>query len=226
MLIVLEGLDGAGKSTQLRLLSDYVAAKGKDVEHLHFPRYDAPVIGDMIAGFLRGDFGAIDTVHPKVVAYLFAQDRREAAPMIASKLASGKCVVLDRYVYSNIAFQCSKIADPAEAGALRDWIFRTEYVDFGIPKPDLNIFLDVPISFVDDKLKHSREGDDNRNYLHGKSDIHEASIEFQKRVRAIYLKQCELDPSFIRIDCSSSIGDMLPSSEIFAKISQYIDKLF
>lgn len=226
MLIVLEGLDGAGKSTQLRLLSDYVAGKGQEVEHLHFPRYEAPVIGDMIAGFLRGDFGAIDTVHPKVVAYLFAQDRRDAAPSIREKLASGKCVVLDRYVYSNIAFQCSKVADPAEAVALRDWIFRTEYVDFGIPKPDLNIFLDVPISFVDDKLKHSREGDDNRDYLHGKADIHEASIEFQKKVRAIYLKQSELDPSFIRIDCSSPSGAMLPSSEIFAKISRHIDKLF
>jgi len=226
MLIVLEGLDGAGKSTQMRLLSEYLAGKGREVEHLHFPRYEAPVIGDMIAGFLRGDFGAIDTVHPKVVAYLFAQDRREAAPLIMEKLACGKCVVLDRYVYSNIAFQCSKVASASEASALRDWIFQTEYVDFAIPKPDLNIFLDVPISFVDDKLKHSREGDDNRDYLHGKSDIHEADIEFQKKVRAIYLKQSELDPSFIRIDCSSPSGAMLPSSEIFEKISQRIDKLF
>lgn len=225
MLIVLEGLDGAGKSTQLRLLSDYVAARGRDVEHLHFPRYDAPVIGDMIAGFLRGDFGAIDTVHPKVVAHLFAQDRREAAPMIREKLASGKCVVLDRYVYSNIAFQCSKMDDVAEASALRDWIFHTEYEVFGIPKPDLNIFLDVPISFVDDKLKHSREGDDNREYLHGKADIHEASIEFQKKVRDIYLKQCELDSSFMRVDCSSASGSMLPSEEIFAKIRFHVDKL-
>jgi len=225
MLIVLEGLDGAGKSTQLRLLSDYIASKGHQVEHMHFPRYEAPVIGEMIAGFLRGDFGAIDTVHPKVVAYLFAQDRRDAAASIRDRLASGKCVVLDRYVYSNIAFQCSKVDDPSQASALRDWIFRTEYEEFAIPKPDLNIFLDVPISFVDDKLKHSREGDDNREYLHGKSDIHEASIEFQKKVRAIYLKQCELDSSFIRIDCSSASGAMLPSEEIFAKIRSHVDKL-
>lgn len=225
MLIVLEGLDGAGKSTQLRLLSDYIASMGRQVEHMHFPRYEAPVIGEMIAGFLRGDFGAIDTVHPKVVAYLFAQDRRDAAASIRERLASGKCVVLDRYVYSNIAFQCSKVADPSQASALRDWIFRTEYEEFAIPKPDLNIFLDVPISFVDDKLKHSREGDDNREYLHGKSDIHEASIEFQKKVRAIYLKQCELDSSFIRIDCSSASGAMLPSEEIFAKIRSHVDEL-
>ncbi len=70
MLIVLEGLDGAGKSTQLKMLSDHIAAKGLQVDYLHFPRYDAPVIGGMIAGFLRGDFGAIDQVHPQVVAYL------------------------------------------------------------------------------------------------------------------------------------------------------------
>lgn len=226
MLIVLEGLDGAGKSTQLRLLSDYLAGKGKQVEHMHFPRYEAPVIGDMIAGFLRGDFGAIGTVHPKVVAYLFAQDRREAAPVIREKLASGKCVVLDRYVYSNIAFQCSKLDCPEESDSLRDWIFNTEYGDFAIPKPDLNLFLDVPISFVDDKLRHSREGDDNRDYLHGKADIHEADIGFQKKVRAIYLRQSEIDSSFIRVDCSSPDGEMLPSDAIFAKIRTETDKLF
>ena len=110
MLIVLEGLDGAGKSTQLKMLSDYVAAGGKEVEHLHFPRYDAPVFGNMIARYLRGDYGAIDAVHPQIVALLFAEDRRTAAPLLREKLDEGKCVILDRYVYSNIAFQCSKTA--------------------------------------------------------------------------------------------------------------------
>ena len=133
----------------------------------------------MIAGFLRGDFGAIDQVHPQVVAYLFAEDRRDAAPLIREKLAAGHCVILDRYVYSNIAFQCSKMSDDESAERLRDWIFDTEYNIYDIPKPDLNLFLDVPISFVDDKLHHSREGDDDRDYLNGKADIHEASIEFQ-----------------------------------------------
>ena len=225
MLIVLEGLDGAGKSTQLKMLSDHVAARGIQVDYLHFPRYEAPVIGGMIAGFLRGDFGAIDQVHPQVVAYLFAEDRRDAAPLIREKLAEGHCVILDRYVYSNIAFQCSKMPDAAAAERLRDWIFDTEYREYAIPKPDLNLFLDVPISFVDDKLHHSREGDDHRDYLEGKSDIHEADIEFQKRVREVYLAQCARDPQFIRIDCGDDRGRMLPAEAIFAKIAAAADNL-
>ncbi|MBO4571221.1 MAG: dTMP kinase [Bacteroidales bacterium] len=224
MLIVLEGLDGAGKSTQLKMLSEYMAACGKEVEHLHFPRYDAPVFGGMIAGYLRGDYGAIDAVHPQIVALLFAEDRRTAAPMIREKLEAGRCVILDRYVYSNIAFQCSKAASDEEARALRDWILDVEYRQFGIPVPDLNLFLDVPISFVDDKLRNAREGSD-RDYLEGKSDIHEASIEFQKRVRAIYLEQCEADPGFRRIDCSGKDDRMLPAEAIFERIKAQIDSL-
>lgn len=222
MLIVLEGLDGAGKSTQLKMLSDYMSGSGREVEHLHFPRYDAPVFGEMIARYLRGDFGAIDAVHPQVVALLFAEDRRGAAPMLREKMESGKCVILDRYVYSNIAFQCSKTASPGEARALRDWILDVEYRQFAIPVPDLNLFLDVPISFVDDKLRNAREGSD-RDYLEGGSDIHEADIEFQKRVRAIYLEQCQADPGFIRIDCSDEDGAMLPADAVFGRIKSHID---
>ena len=224
MLTVLEGLDGAGKSTQLRMLSDYMVSCGKEVEHLHFPRYDAPVFGGMIARYLRGDYGAIDSVHPQIVALLFAEDRRSAAPLLRKMLDEDRCVILDRYVYSNIAFQCSKTASDEEAHALRDWILDIEYRQFGIPVPDLNLFLDVPISFVDDRLHETREGDD-RSYLEGKNDIHEADIGFQKRVRTIYLEQCEADASFRRIDCSGSDGRMLPAEAIFEKIKSHIDNL-
>jgi hypothetical protein len=115
-----------------------------------------------------------------------------------------------------------KIADPDEAERLRDWIFNTEYGDFCLPVPDLNIFLDVPIGFVESKLRSQRGGTD-REYLEGGQDIHEADIEFQKRVRAIYKRQCELDPKFIRIDCSDEYGEMLPPGAIFAKIQEIID---
>ena len=131
-------------------------------------------------------------------------------------------MLLDRYVYSNIAYQCAKLSDEAEADRLRDWIFNTEYGDFSLPVPDLNIFLDVPIGFVESKLKSQRGGAD-RDYLEGGQDIHEADIEFQKRVRAIYRRQCELDPKFIRIDCSDEYGEMLPPGAIFAKIQKVVD---
>lgn len=223
MLVVLEGLDGAGKSTQVKKLRSYLESIYGTLEYIHFPRYDAPVYGDLISRFLRGDFGSNENVHPQLVALLFAEDRHGAAPGMKASLAEGKCVLLDRYVYSNIAYQCAKLADKEEAETLREWIFNTEYGSFELPRPDLNIFLDVPIGFVEEKLNSTRGGDD-REYLNGAQDIHEADIEFQKRVRDIYRRQCELDPKFIRIDCSDEYGMMMSPGAIFAKVKEVVDK--
>lgn len=222
MLVVLEGLDGAGKSTQVKKLRTYLESLYGSLEYVHFPRYDAPVYGDLISRFLRGDFGSNESVHPQLVALLFAEDRHGAAPAMKETLEKGGVILLDRYVYSNIAYQCAKLKNDQEAEALRDWIFNTEYGDFALPKPDLNIFLDVPISFVESKLKADRAGDD-RDYLAGGQDIHEADIEFQKKVRGIYQRQCELDPKFIRIDCSDEYGMMLPPGAIFEKVKAVVD---
>ena len=224
MLIVLEGLDGAGKSTQVRLLREYLGKKCPGLEYIHFPRYDAPLYGDLISRFLRGEFGSIATVHPQLVALLFAEDRHGAAPLIKEKLRSGGTVLLDRYVYSNLAYQCAKLENRDEAEALREWIINTEFGLFDEPRPDLNIFLDVPISFVEKSLSGERNGAD-RNYLHHAQDIHEKSIEFQKRVRKMYLRQAEVDASLKCVDCSDSEGRMLPPEDIFAKIKALVDNV-
>ena len=223
MLVVLEGLDGAGKSTQVKKLRNYLESLFGSIEYIHFPRYDAPVYGDLISRFLRGDFGDNETVHPQLVALLFAEDRHGAAPGMKESLAKGGTVLLDRYVYSNIAYQCAKVKNETEAEDLRNWIFNTEYGNFELPRPDLNIFLDVPIDFVEQKLRSSRGGED-RDYLEGAQDIHEADIEFQKRVRNIYRRQCEIDPDFIRIDCSDEYGMMMSLGEIFARIKAVVDE--
>ena len=222
MLIVLEGLDGAGKSTQVKMLKEYLLQRFPDLEYIHFPRYEAPVYGDLISRFLRGEFGSNSEVHPQLVALLFAEDRHGAAPSMKEALSSGKTVLLDRYVYSNIAYQCAKLKDPSEKARLRDWIFNTEYGDFGLPVPDLNLFLDVPISFVQKSLSRNRMGSD-REYLEGSKDIHEASIDFQKEVRSMYLGETARDPRFLRIDCSGQDGLMLPPDTIFKKVRETID---
>ena len=222
MLIVIEGLDGAGKSTQVRMFREYLAGVCPSLEYIHFPRYDAPVYGGLIGKFLRGGFGSIDSVHPQLVALLFAEDRHDAAPQIRSRLREGGTVLLDRYVYSNIAYQCAKLQDLQERRRLRDWIFNTEYGHFELPEPDLNLFLDVPIGFVEQSLTHHREGQD-RNYLSGAQDIHEASIAFQQAVRDMYVAETARDPKFRRIDCSGTRGEMLPPDDIFDKIKAAVD---
>ena len=223
MLIVIEGLDGAGKSTQVRLMREYLASVCPNLEYIHFPRYDAPVYGGLLGKFLRGGFGSIESVHPQLVALLFAEDRHGAAPAIKDVLAAGGTVLLDRYVYSNIAYQCAKMPDAEGAEELREWILNTEFGNFDLPRPDLNIFLDVPIGFVEESLSRSRGGAD-RGYLHGARDIHEQDLEFQKRVRAMYLRQASLDPSMVVVDCSDGAGNMLPPQDIFSKLKAVYEK--
>ncbi len=222
--IVLEGLDGAGKSTQLNKLIACIADRGGEYEYLHFPRFDAPFYGDLIARFLRGEFGMADEVSPWLVALLFAGDRAEAADMMRGWLAEGKFILTDRYVYSNIAYQCAKVGDVAEREKLADWIFDLEYNHNKLPRPDISLFLDVPFHFTESRLTEVREGDD-RTYLAGREDIHEASLDLQRKVRQVYLDRVSRDPGLVVIDCSNGYGEMDTPDKNFDKILNEIKGL-
>ena len=217
MFIVLEGLDGAGKSTQIRMLRQLFADRGVESEYVHFPRFDSPVYGQLIARFLRGEFGGVQEVDPYLVALIFAGDRADAAPQIRQWLAEGKAVVLDRYVYSNVGFQCAKLPAGEERDRLADWIVNLEFGHNALPRPDLSLFLDVPFAFTERKLSEVREGDD-RDYLQGGQDIHEASLQLQQDVRSVYLASAAKDPSLRVVDCSDASGAMESPEGIFAKL--------
>ncbi|MBQ2784173.1 MAG: dTMP kinase [Alistipes sp.] len=221
MFIVLEGLDGAGKSTQIARLKDMFLRRGVEVEYLHFPRFDAPVYGELIARFLRGELGSVEQVNPYLVALLYAGDRAECSAKIRGWIEEGKVVIADRYVYSNVGYQCAKIADDEERKALQEWIFRTEYEEFCIPRPDVSLFLDVPFSFTERKLTEQRSGDD-RDYLQGGRDIHEASLDLQRSVREVYLSSARERDDLIVVDCSNAEGAMASADAIFERITQHL----
>lgn len=221
MFIVLEGVDGSGKSTQIANLRRMFAELGIESEYLHFPRFDAPYFGDLIARFLRGELGSIDQVDPYIVALLYAGDRRDAATMINGWLKEGKVVLVDRYVYSNVGYQCAKVEDAAAREELRKWILNLEYDYFAIPKPDVSLFLDVPFAFTERKLKEQREGED-RAYLQGKEDIHEQSMELQRKVRQVYIDAAECDDNMHVVDCTQA-GEMASPEEIFSRIMKVVE---
>ena len=225
MFIVIEGLDGAGKSTQIMLMQEHFQQQGINCRFLHFPRFDSPVYGELIARFLRGEFGNANEVNPSLVALLYAGDRHNAANMINGWLNDGNAVLVDRYVYSNIAYQCAKLLDKSEQEKLCSWILDMEYNYFGIPRPDMSIFLDVPFSFVKNKLSETRDGDD-RSYLQGKKDIHEADFDLQRRVRMIYLEQAVIDNSFKIVNCVDANETMLAPNAIFDRIKNLISENF
>lgn len=215
--IVIEGLDGSGKSTQVKKLRDYFNGNNMPHEYLHFPRTDAPYYGELVAMFLRGDFGDINDVNPYLVAMLYAGDRNDAKQMIKSWLKDGKYVLVDRYVISNIAFQCAKIKSREDKEKLSSWIKGLEYDYHALPKPDINLFLDVPFSFTSEKLSNTRDGED-RDYLQGKKDIHEESLDFQMAVRETYLNEEKVDKTFHKINCFDQSDKMLPPDVIFEKV--------
>ncbi len=178
--IVIEGLDGCGKSTQIDLLTTALKNKGINTLTIHFPRRsdkESPLWGDMIKKFLDGYYGSIDTVHPELVALLFAGDRFNAANEINKNLAMGNWILCDRYVLSNIAYQGAKL--PYENWSLfANWILKAEYEYFKIPKPDLQIILTMPFHFIENNLKIRKQNLEE--------DIHEQSLSFMKNVEKMY----------------------------------------
>jgi dTMP kinase len=215
--IAIEGLDGAGKSTQIKLLTDYLSAKDIQIKFVHFPRSGEGVFGEMVARFLRGEYGAVDTVHPQLVALMFAQDRKDFATTINKWLEDGYFVIVDRYVLSNIAFQCAKIKDAEEKLYLQQWISDFEYGYNGIPKPDLSIYLDVPFTFTE-KALNKRKNDEDRAYLNGKEDIHENDFSLQLAVKLEYEKLVNKHLDITRITCYNSDNEMKSIDQIHKEI--------
>ena len=221
--IVIEGLDGAGKSTQLNKLRNLLDSKKIPFEYLHFPRVDEGVFGNLVSMFLRGDLGANNQVNPYLVALIYAGDRNDAKQTINQWIADGKLVIIDRYVYSNLAYQGAKITDAAKKNELRQWIKDLEFNYYQIPQPNLTLFLDVPFCFTTKSLTAHREGDDRR-YLQGKQDIHEADLNFQEQVRREYLDLASTEKNFELIKCYNNDNQMLPPDEVFEKIVAELTK--
>lgn len=218
---VIEGLDGSGKSTQIKLLLAYLKKHGQTCRYLHFPRTDNSLYGDLIARYLRGDLGPVESVNPYLVALIFAGDRNAAREDMENWISRKYTVVTDRYVISNIAFQCAKMTGEKEKQALKQWILELEYGHHAIPRPDMNIFLDVPFGFTKKNLTVSRRGTD-RLYLKGNKDIHEQDLELQKKVKQVYLEFAQEDPTVRILDCSDGNGEMLSPQRIFDKLRELL----
>ena len=220
--IVLEGLDGSGKSTQTTLLLEAIRNKGIDAEFIHFPRTDdsSPFYGPMLKRFLKGELGSLSEVDPWFVAMLFAGDRRNEGPSIAALLNEGKWVIADRYVLSNIAFQGAKIKSQKEKSELAHWILNTEYNVFHLPVPDQTFFIHMPLSFCRGNVLNQRSGAD-RDYLDGKTDIHEADFSFQNDVYEMYRYMLS-EPDFRLTELL--VNEPVPGpAEIHAMLMQLIE---
>ena len=171
-LIVIEGTDGSGKSTQFRLLTERVAAEGHTFQKLVFPQY-AEDSSALIRMYLRGEFGTKPSdVSAHAASTFFAVDRYASYKKVWGQwYEDGGLILSDRYTTSNAVHQASK--EPEEKqGEFLKWLYELEYDKLGLPCPDLVIYLDVPTDFTE-KMMRGREAATNTT-----ADIHEQDMEY------------------------------------------------
>ncbi len=146
-LIVIDGTDGSGKATQTKLLVKRLKEKGIRVRTLDFPQYASNFFGKFLDECLHGKQEGFSTLDPHVTSVLYAADRFESKKKIEQWIEQGIAVVLDRYVSANQIHQGGKIANIKKRGEFLQWLDTMEYEVFGIPRPDVIIYLSVPVNF-------------------------------------------------------------------------------
>ena len=171
-LIVIEGTDGSGKSTQFRLLTEHLSQDRIAFEKLVFPQYSQPSSA-LIKMYLGGEFGSHPAdVNAYAASTFYAVDRYASYKKVWGKwYEQGGLVVSDRYTTSNAVHQASKEPEDKREDFL-NWLYDFEYDKLGLPRPDLVIYLDVPTDFTEKMLRH-RESE-----THTHADIHEQDMQY------------------------------------------------
>ena len=171
-LIVIEGTDGSGKSTQFKLLTQRLTREGRDFRLIVFPQYSEPSTA-LIRMYLGGEFGQRPgDVNAYAASAFYAVDRYASFKKVwGNYYNGGGLVISDRYTTSNAVHQASKEPPENRQRSLK-WLYEFEYDHLGLPRPDLTLYLDVPTDFTE-KLLRAREQD-----THTKADIHEKDTQY------------------------------------------------
>lgn len=209
-LIAVEGIDGSGKRTQVHLLAQALTARGHSVTCFGFPNYDS-WFGKMVAQFLNGEFGPLESVDPHFSALLYAGDRFESKPRIQIALAEGAIVLADRYIGSNLAHQTAR-APREKRAAFIAWIEHLEYRIYALPREARVVYLRVPPRQAQELIARKAE----RAYTAARHDLQEASIRHLEEALAVY-DELARRPNWTRIECYAEAGAALRSPEDIAR---------
>ena len=218
-IIVIEGTDCSGKETQSKLLKSYLEQNGIKVATLSYPQYNTPT-GKIIGGPLLGKpsicpswFDNYVEVDSKVASLYFAADRRASLPVLKDLINNNEIVIIDRYIYSNMGHQGSKIEDKEERLKMYKFLETLEFDLLELPRPDLVIFLYLPYSYGEELKKNRVETLDEAE----KSQTHQIKSE------RTYLELTEIY-GFEKIDCFTN-GTVKTREEINKEVISHIKKL-
>ncbi len=210
-LIVFEGTDGSGKSTQFKLLCDRLTKEGTAFQKLVFPQYAEPSSA-LIRMYLAGEFGSHPTdVNPYAASTFYAVDRYAAWKKVWGEgYRAGGLILSDRYTTSNAVHQAGKLS-PQDQPAFFDWLFDFEYHKLGLPAPDAVIYLDMPTE-QSVKLLRSRE-----SATHTKGDIHEVDTAYLALCRETALRAAQ-HYGWKKVSCTDGTGAVRPIQDIHEEI--------
>jgi dTMP kinase len=218
--IVLEGIDGSGKRTQLEMLSKAFQSRGIASVQIAFPNYEG-FFGKLVGQFLNGNFGTLDAVDPHFSSLLYAGDRLESKPAIEGALSAGKAVLADRYIASNLAHQGSRVP-PGKRDEFVAWLKRLEYEIYALPPEDFVIYLRLPA--IEAHRLVGKKG--ARDYTILRRDILEADLAHLESAAQVY-DVLSRQPNWAAIDCwdASKRAMRLPESiheEIVATVESRV----
>ena len=205
-LIVLDGLDGSGKSTQLARLDAYFRANGTHYRQINFPDYDQPSSA-LVKQYLGGEFGGSpDAVNAYAASSFYAVDRYASYKKFWQQdYEAGALILAARYTTSNAIHQMGKLPR-TEWDAYLEWLEYYEYTLLGLPRPDRVLFLDMPLEISQKLLMTRYEGDSE------KRDIHERDLSYLATCRESALYAA--DRLGWTVICCGKDGEPLPMDTI------------
>lgn len=223
-LIVLDGTDGSGKATQAKLLLARLKKEGYKVKALDFPQYEKNFFGKLVGECLAGQHGDFIAIDPHIASVLYAADRFESKKTLEKWLKAGCVVVLDRYVSANQIHQGGKITDTKKRKKFLEWLDTLEFKIYGIPRPNLVCYLDVPRVISDRLLIQGRQGMSVNRAVKGKQDLAEKDKKHLDAARESALKIIKQGNAWERIVCAPK-GELLSREEIAEQIWNQVKKV-
>lgn len=216
LLIVIEGGDGSGKTTQFNLLKDRLIEEGHEVETVDFPQYGKPS-ALMVEKYLNGDFGTAKDVGAYRASIFYAADRYEASFRMKEWLDQGKIILANRYATSNMVHQSGKIKNIAERDNFLEWLDDLEFGIFEIPRPDLVFFMNISAEISQALALQKKKRHEN---IDTKNDIHENDLS--------HLKDALEAGNYVAkkygwqiIDCDDGTGKMRSIEDIHGEVYKY-----
>jgi len=223
-LIVIDGTDGSGKTTQVVYLTKRLKKEGFKVKVVDFPEYYKNFFGKFIGHCLSEQYYNWLNIHPKIASVMYAADRWESSEEMRKWLEGGYVVIANRYVSANQIHQGGKIKSGKKRADFMKWLNDMEYNVFGIPKPDITLYLSLPISIVLELLKDRDSSKMKREYLKKKKDVHESDTNFLINSRKSALRLVKENKNFIKIECSEK-GKILSREQVHEMVYKEVRKI-